>query len=47
MKGGIPNPHLDEKLKDIRSRPSSGTSSWRSSGACRPESKPYPRPEIP
>jgi len=47
MKGGIPNPHLDEKLKawPVTSQQREQLLAFLDSLA--PENKPYPRPELP
>ena len=47
MKGGIPNPHLDEKLKEWPVTPEQRTQLLAFLRSLTPESKPYPRPEVP
>jgi cytochrome c peroxidase len=47
MKGGIPNPHLDEKLKAWPVTPEQRTQLLAFLRSLAPESKPYTRPEVP
>jgi len=47
MKGGIPNPHLDEKLQEWPVTPEQRTQLLAFLRSLTPESKPYPRPEVP
>jgi cytochrome c peroxidase len=47
MKGGIPNPHLDEKLKEYPVTPEQRTQLLAFLRSLTPENKPYPRPEVP
>jgi cytochrome c peroxidase len=47
MKGGIPNAHLDEKLKEYPLTPEQRDQLLAFLRSLTPESKPYPLPEIP
>jgi cytochrome c peroxidase len=47
MKGGIPNPHLDEKLKEWPITPEQRDQLLAFLRSLSPESKPYSRPAIP
>ena len=47
MKGGIPNPHRDEKLKAWPVTPQQREQLLAFLKSLTPESKPYPRPELP
>ncbi len=47
MKGGIPNPHLDEKLKAWPMTPEQRTQLLAFLRSLTPGSKPYARPEVP
>jgi len=47
MKGGIPNPHRDEKLKAWPVTPQQRKQLLAFLRSLTPESKPYPRPEVP
>jgi len=47
LKGGIPNPHLDEKLKAWPHTQEQTDLLFAFLRSLTPESKPYPRPEIP
>ena len=47
LKGGIPNPHLDEKLKAWPFTPDQREQLLAFLRSLTPESKPYPRPEVP
>jgi cytochrome c peroxidase len=47
MKGGVKNPHLDEKLKSYPVTPEQRGQLLAFLRSLSPESKPYPRPEVP
>jgi cytochrome c peroxidase len=47
MKGGIPNPHRDEKLKAWPVSPEQRAQLLAFLRSLSPQSKPYPRPEVP
>lgn len=47
LKGGIPNPHLDEKLKPATLTPKERTALLAFLESLTPEKKPYPRPKLP
>nr|AAY96667.1 MauG [uncultured bacterium BAC10-4] len=47
MKGGIPNPHLDEKLKAWPMTPEQRTQLLAFLRSLTPDDKPYARPEVP
>ena len=47
LKGGIPNPHLDEKLKAWPVTPEERELLLAFLRSLTPEGKPYPRPEVP
>ena len=47
IKGGTPNPHLDEKLKPASLTPKQRADLLAFLKAITPDSKPYPRPTLP